>query len=260
MKKETVETSLSLNKDEAGFKQQPLKAYHRLALTAYAASHAILPIHQSRKTWANKNKVSEDLVNSFLADIIRLNRKEKKGSKDKWRLPKEVVTKEKFEKKQISEHRSDPAEEMLTKSTEPTVSVKPIRDSPTEDAQTTTSNDTGKETVAPVQPFNALTKEIQSFPVAINGSLPTNGIQPGPTLAASLPPNPGSVAFPPELKAEAIELLMERNFFSLVTGPYAIVFEDMLNWPTFEFKLRLHGCSLQPHFVWRLLKTFYFFF
>jgi hypothetical protein len=58
---------------------------------------------------------------------------------------------------------------------------------------------------------------------------------------------------------EIIDLLSQNNFFTLTLGPNAITLEDMTDWPVFEGKLAKQKCSLDPFFVWRTLKTFYFF-
>lgn len=271
-KKEEVEVSLS-KKTDAEIQQKPLKPHHRLALAAYATSRAVLPTQQSRRTWSNKNNVSEGLVTDFLNEIVRKNRKEKNGTNDKWKIPKELVTPDdpRFHSTEAKDSSTETKDEGPA---EPPAGLDhpnsdPVQ-APPSPQQTVQEKPRSSPAPAPASapdvPMNDTNANHNPVPTSSmntgnQADIPQQTSMPqGDLTQAQNPSDPVQINFPPDMTQEIYELLVQHRFFTLVEGPFGVTFEDMLNWPAFEAKLRLHECSLRPRFVWRLLKMFYFFF
>ncbi|KAG8789244.1 hypothetical protein FRC15_010080 [Serendipita sp. 397] len=266
----------------------PLSAFLRGVLRQYCEGHSVLPSLDSRKKWAALHNVAANRVHHYCSGRLSRSRKDPKSSKDAWELPSQISTEEvKVKEESIEESMKNVEESTSRIDCESPMSLgslaldvldeKPVPFpilSPSCDPKTPViSEDARTESVPPLltpcsetRPGTVHLEEVPLEPSTVFEA-PTNtnpSMEPnlGP-ISLEGPPVPSNESSEPARHPSDLEIiafLVENNFFVLVTGPNAVTMEDMVDRERFVAKLSLHNCNLDPYFVWRTLRRFYYFF
>lgn len=253
-------------------KKTTLPEPHRSILHGYCQGHGIVPSLISRQNWAQEHGLAPKDIHHAIRTMIADVKKGKKAalSYNPWDLPRDVVKTEPGSSENEEQHSPvECAELRQSVAPPPTIAVSPVSEKPCEEPVVIVPSDDISRSSTP-QVSNLPTTGL-SFIMNNNNAdtLDTDQDNLQLLIANTYPSSSTSDPFLPSAETlslhrgiptiEIVDLLSQNNFFTLTLGPNAITLEDMTDWPVFEGKLTKQKCSLDPFFVWRTLKTFYFF-
>lgn len=225
--------------------------------------HSVYPSLESRQQWAKINGLWPGDVHMAIRGTVTINKRRYKDVSDEvWELPLMAVDEDTTET--VKETETETNTHLWKATDDPPHGSLPEDSSKTK--TTTKGTRTDRELIPGSNVVPSSTQGVEPSSI-FKSPRPHQIIDPskttGPSLSeldpnASLSKTLNNVSSEPA-PFEFADFLATNNFFALLSGPHAIRFEDMLEWPVFKHKLDMHGCGLDPLFVWRVLKSFYFF-